>query len=51
MFTGYGDGLICCWEILSNGEVNKDIFLKALVGHTNKINHLTHEAGFLFSAS
>ena len=21
MFTGYGDGLICCWEVLYNGEV------------------------------
>ena len=41
MFTGYGDGLICVWdinELKANEELN--YIKESLVGHTNKINNL-----------
>jgi len=54
MFSGYGDGLICYWEIDTN-QLNQQTYrvnqLRPLIGHLNKINHLTYENGSLFSAS
>ena len=53
MFTGFGDGLICCWEIGTyNVEEFKPEFLP-LLGHTNKVNQLkvSLEMNRLFSCS
>ena len=40
MFSGYGDGLICCWDVasLQPSEENPPSF--PYIGHTNKITHL-----------
>jgi len=40
MFSGYGDGLICCWDVntIQPGEQAPGYI--PLLGHTNKINHI-----------
>ena len=53
IFTGYGDGLICAWDVssLQPSELPPDSM--PLIGHTNKINHLeaVQQLGKLFSCS
>ena len=53
IFTGYGDGLICAWDVssLQPSELPPDSM--PLIGHTNKINHLeaVPQLGKLFSCS
>lgn len=46
VFTGYEDGLICCYEVPS-GEI-----ITPLIGHTNRINAISStDSGRIFSAS
>ena len=47
VFSGFGDGLICISDV--NNSTKYD--WRTLIGHTNKINHLTYESNHLFSAS
>lgn len=47
VFSGFADGLICISDV--NNAAKHE--WRALIGHTNKINHLTFEVDFLFSAS
>ena len=52
MFSGYGDGLICVWDV--NSLPNEQSVLSIpLLGHSNKINHLeaVEEIGKVFSCS
>ena len=35
IYTGYDDGLICCWSQEENGKL-----IGPLIGHTNRINHI-----------
>lgn len=51
MYVGYGDGVICFWEITNNLTKVTAKELKPLLGHTNKINHLAHGNNYLFSSS
>lgn len=51
MFVGYGDGLIMQWEITKIVDNKKNQVIRPLLGHINKINFLSFEAGNLFSAS
>ena len=53
MFSGYGDGLICCWEIDKPQPSEKLPCKIPLLGHTNKINHLEpcEAIGRVFSCS
>ena len=37
IYTGYDDGLICCWS-QDSGEKGK--LMGPLIGHTNRINHI-----------
>lgn len=47
IFTGYEDGLICSWD-MDSGQINNP-----LIGHTNKINHITAvaEQDLIFSSA
>lgn len=46
IFTGYEDGLICCWD-MGEGEL-----YAPLIGHTNRINYISATDGEkIFSAS
>lgn len=46
IFTGYEDGLICSWD-MDTGQLNNP-----LIGHTNKINHITAtDNDFIFSSA
>jgi len=38
MFSGYGDGLICIWEIDSLQPSESSIPSVPMIGHTNKVN-------------
>jgi len=40
MFSGYGDGLICVWDVNSLQPNEESIPSHPLLGHTNKITHL-----------
>ena len=53
MFSGYGDGLICCWDVNSFQPNEESPISFPYIGHTNKINHLeaVEEYGKLFSCS
>ena len=53
MFSGYGDGLICCWDVNTMNPSENAPASIPLLGHTNKINHLeaSEELGKLFSCS
>ena len=53
MFSGYGDGLICVWDVNSLQPSEDSIPSLPLLGHTNKINHLeaVEELTKLFSCS
>ena len=39
MFSGYGDGLICFWD-LQNYKAPGCPPMLPLIGHTNKVNHI-----------
>lgn len=53
MFTGYGDGLICCWDVNSLLQSDESPPSFPYIGHTNKINHLeaVDKLGKLFSCA
>ena len=53
MFSGYGDGLICCWDVNTLSPSENAPASIPLLGHTNKINHLEaiEDLGKLFSCS
>lgn len=53
MFSGYGDGLICCWDINTLQPSENSPASRPLLGHTNKINHLeaVEHIGRVFSCS
>lgn len=54
MFSGYGDGLICCWDVNKMMQPSeKELPQIPLLGHTNKINHLeaVQDINRLFSCS
>lgn len=53
MFSGYGDGLICCWNVNSLLPSEESPPSYPYIGHTNKINHLEAVEGLnkLFSCS
>ena len=53
MFSGYGDGLICVWDINRLQPNDSNSLSIPLLGHTNKINALeaVEPIGKLFSAS
>ena len=53
MFSGYGDGLICCWDVNTMNPSENAPASIPLLGHTNKINHLEaiEDLGKLFSCS
>lgn len=40
MFSGYGDGLICAWDVNTLVPGEDDYGSAPMIGHTNKINHL-----------
>ena len=40
MFSGYGDGLICAWDVNTLVPGEDDYESAPMIGHTNKINHL-----------
>lgn len=50
-FFGFHDGLICFWNYNQDQSKVQSKAQKSLLGHTNKINHLTFEGGYLFSCS
>lgn len=47
VYSGFGDGLICHSDVNNSTKYE----WQTLIGHTNKINHMTFEVGSLFSAS
>lgn len=54
MFSGYGDGLICCWDIGQVPQTEEDSHpMVPLLGHTNKINQIeaSEELKVIFTAS
>lgn len=50
-FFGFHDGLICFWVYSQDQQKVPSKLQKSLLGHTNKINHLTFEGGYLFSSA
>ena len=50
-YIGYADGLICYWEQQNTQSRVAGKQMVSLLGHTNKINHLTFEKGYLFSSA
>lgn len=54
MFSGYGDGLVCAWDVYRTPQSSESsVPFTPLLGHTNKINHLEaiEKVGKLFSCS
>lgn len=52
VYTGYDDGLICCWSQEDVSDKNQGKLVGPLIGHTNRINHIcSTETSYIITMS